>query len=29
VLFLITAIVLGFSKVLLMRLEKAEGGGRR
>jgi phosphate transport system permease protein len=29
VLFLITAIVLGFSKILLMRLEKGEGGGRR
>ena len=29
VLFLITAIVLGFAKVLLMRLEKREGGGGR
>ena len=29
VLFLITAIVLGFSKILLMRLERSEGGGRR
>jgi len=29
VLFLITAIVLGFSKALLMRLEKGEGGGGR
>src|SRR5512139_1462928 len=29
VLFLITAIVLGFSKVLLMRLERSEGGGGR
>jgi len=29
VLFLITAIVLGFSKILLMRLEKGEGGGGR
>jgi phosphate transport system permease protein len=29
VLFLITAIVLGFSKVLLLRLEKGEGGGHR